>query len=62
VIELTEVGGQQDDLLAAFAECQSGRCSCPTEEYQKVASMEVQQHWNDGADRSPRGAACGAPP
>ena len=42
VIELTDVGSQQDELLAAFAECQSGRCSCPTDEYEKVASMEVQ--------------------
>jgi hypothetical protein len=42
VIELTGVGSQQEELLAAFAECQSGRCSCPTDEYQKVASIEVQ--------------------
>ena len=42
VIEVTGVGSQQDDLLTAFAECQSGRCSCPTDEYQKVESMEVQ--------------------
>jgi hypothetical protein len=42
VIELTDVGSQQDALLTAFAECQSGRCTCPTDEYQKVASMQVQ--------------------
>ena len=40
-IELTEVGGEQDELLKAFGECQAGRCSCPTDEYEKVASMKV---------------------
>lgn len=41
-IELTEVGGRQDELLEAFGECQEGRCSCPTNEYTKVAAMELQ--------------------
>jgi hypothetical protein len=40
-IELSEARGQQDELLAAFAECQSGHSSCPTDQYDKVASMEV---------------------
>ncbi|MGH2984483.1 MAG: hypothetical protein ACRDK5_09565 [Solirubrobacterales bacterium] len=40
-IELTELAGRQDELLEAFRECQEGRCSCPTEEYRKVASMDV---------------------
>lgn len=40
-IELTDVGGRQEELLEAFGECQEGRCSCPTEEYLKVAAMEV---------------------
>ena len=40
-IEVTEVGGEQRELLEAFGECQSGRCSCPTDQYEKVASMEV---------------------
>jgi hypothetical protein len=41
-IELTEVAGRQAGLLEAFGECQEGRCSCPTDEYRKVATMEVQ--------------------
>ena len=41
-IELTEVAGRQAELLEAFGECQEGRCSCPTDEYLKVATMEVQ--------------------
>ena len=40
-IELTELAGRQEELLEAFRECQEGRCTCPTEEYRKVASMDV---------------------
>ena len=40
-IELTEVCGRQDELMQAFMDCQSGRCSCPTDEYRKVAGMDV---------------------
>jgi hypothetical protein len=41
-IEITETGGHQDQLLEAFCECQAGQCSCPTDEYQKLAAMDVQ--------------------
>lgn len=41
-IEVSEARGEQDQLLAAFGECQEGRCSCPTDEYQKLASIDVQ--------------------
>ena len=40
-IELTDLAGRQDELLEAFRECQEGRCTCPTDEYRKVASMDV---------------------
>jgi len=39
-IEVTDVAGQE--LFEAFRECQAGQCSCPTDEYQKLASMDVQ--------------------
>jgi hypothetical protein len=42
-IEVTETGGHQDQLLEAFGECQAGQCLCPTDEYQKLAAMDVQQ-------------------
>lgn len=42
-IEVAEVGGHQDQLVQAFGECQAGQCSCPTNEYEKLASMEVEQ-------------------
>ena len=42
-IEVTDAAGQQHQLLEAFGECQAGRCSCPTDEYHKLALMNVQQ-------------------
>ncbi len=41
-IELTDVGDKQADLLTAFGECQAGQCSCPTDEYGKVADMTLE--------------------
>lgn len=46
-IEVTGVGGRAEQLMKAFGECQSGQCSCPTDEYEKLASMEIEQ----GEDR-----------
>jgi hypothetical protein len=40
-LDLTELAGRQEELLEAFRECQEGRCTCPTEEYRKVASVDV---------------------
>jgi hypothetical protein len=42
-IEVTEAAGRQEQLLEAFGACQAGRCSCPTNEYRKLASMNVEQ-------------------
>jgi hypothetical protein len=42
-IQVTEVARRQRQLLEAFQQCQSGHCTCPTEEYQKVAGMQVSQ-------------------
>jgi hypothetical protein len=42
VIELTDVAGNQEELLESFGECQSGRCSCPTHEYEKLAAMGIE--------------------
>ena len=41
-IDMTEVTGEQDQLLGAFAACQAGQCSCPTDEYKKLDSMDIQ--------------------
>ncbi len=41
-IEVTEAAGQQAKLMAAFQECQEGRCTCPTQEYEKLESLEIE--------------------
>lgn len=41
-IELSDVGDKRDALLSAFNDCAEGRCSCPTNEHEKVASMTVE--------------------
>ena len=41
-IELADVQGKQDELLQAFRECQTGQCSCPTDQYEKVAQMQLE--------------------
>ena len=40
-INITEVEDKKEELLEAFQECSEGRCSCPTQEYQKVETMNV---------------------
>jgi hypothetical protein len=40
-IELTGVAGRQEELLDAFEQSQSGHCTCPTDEYKKMAGMDV---------------------
>ena len=41
-IEVTETKGKQEKLLQAFQECQEGRCTCPTQEYSKLDSLEIE--------------------
>ena len=40
-INITELEGKKEQLLEAYNECSEGRCTCPTQEYQKVESLEV---------------------
>ena len=42
VIELSEIAGKEERLLEAFQECREGRCSCPTDEYLKLDSLEIE--------------------
>jgi len=46
-IRVTETGSSGDRLLSAFRDCQEGRCDCPTDEYQKIASLSVEREAND---------------
>lgn len=41
-INIDDMSGNRDKLLEAFQECQQGRCSCPTEEYKKLDSLEIE--------------------
>lgn len=43
-IEVTETKGKQKKLLEVFQECQEGRCSCPTQEYSKLDSLEIENN------------------
>ena len=40
-INITEVKGKKNELLEAFQECSEGRCSCPTQEYEKVETLNI---------------------
>jgi hypothetical protein len=41
-IKVEEIKEKKEKLLDAFRECQEGRCSCPTEEYKKLESLEIE--------------------
>ena len=43
-IEFTDFGDKGNDLLKAFQDCQSGNCSCPTNEYDKLETLEVEKN------------------
>ena len=43
-IEISETEGKEKKLLEAFQECQEGRCSCPTQEYSKLKSLEIENN------------------
>jgi hypothetical protein len=42
-IRVADLEGNERQLMDAFRECQEGRCSCPTREYQKLGSLQVEQ-------------------
>jgi len=42
-IQIADAGSHADELMAAFKQCQEGRCSCPSQEYVKVESLHVEQ-------------------
>ncbi len=46
-ISVTDAKDDKKKLLEAFRECQEGRCSCPTEEYKKLDSLEVAQNGDE---------------
>ncbi|MCB1909274.1 MAG: hypothetical protein KDH15_18070 [Rhodocyclaceae bacterium] len=46
-VRISDVAGRTERLMEAFRECQEGRCSCPTDEYRNVQSVDVSQSGTD---------------
>ncbi|PLX70951.1 MAG: hypothetical protein C0602_02645 [Denitrovibrio sp.] len=42
-ISISDVKDDKEKLLKAFQECSEGRCTCKTDEYQKLESLEIGQ-------------------
>lgn len=42
-IAIEDVKDKQEKMLEAFQACQQGRCSCPTNEYQKLDDIDIEQ-------------------
>jgi len=40
-IDVADVKDKKEELLEAFNECSEGRCTCPTEEYKKLESLDI---------------------
>ena len=40
-IDITDVEGKKEKLIEAFQECSEGRCTCPTQEYEKVEKLDI---------------------
>jgi len=45
-ININGVSGKKEKLLDAFQQCQEGTCSCPTDEYKNLESLEVEENDN----------------
>jgi len=46
-ISVEGVENKKEKLLEAFQECQEGRCSCPTDEYKKLESLDIEHDNQD---------------
>src|SRR5215207_8301893 len=42
-IEIVGVGdNKRDEVLGAFQQCQEGRCACPTTQYEKLQTLDME--------------------
>lgn len=41
-VEFEQLQGHDEKLLAALRECQEGRCKCPSGEYRKLQSIQLE--------------------
>ena len=42
-VEVSDIEGKEEELLADFQACREGRCACPTDEYQKLESLNIDE-------------------
>jgi putative SOS response-associated peptidase YedK len=42
-VEVSDIEGKEEELLASFQACREGRCACPTDEYQKLESLDIDE-------------------
>ena len=42
-IEVSDVTDKKEQLLQSFQQCSEGKCSCRTDEYKKLESLEIEQ-------------------
>ena len=40
-LRIEEVGSRQAQLLQALQECKEGRCTCPTNQYERLDAIEI---------------------
>jgi hypothetical protein len=40
-IKVTGTAGRAEQLLASLQQCQQGLCACPTDQYDRLADMDV---------------------
>jgi hypothetical protein len=41
-IQVRGTAEQEPRLIESFQDCQSGRCSCPTDQYERLESMTIE--------------------
>ena len=42
-VEVSDIEGKEEELLAGFQACREGRCACPTDEYRKLESLDIDE-------------------
>lgn len=42
-ITVNDIKNNKDKLIQAFQECQNGTCSCPTDEYKNLESLNIEE-------------------
>lgn len=46
-IKISGIKDKQNELISSFESCQQGKCDCPTDEYKRLDSMNINSNEND---------------